>query len=94
MPETRHELAIGESVVIDDYLLTVEDIRGEEVVFRMERIPNGQATSDASLASETAWEPEAGLAAGDALAGERLGEVRPDKTDLSTGRSAARFRPR
>lgn len=94
MPETRHELAVGESVVIDDYLLTVEDIRGEEVLFRMERISTGPSAGDGSLGAETVWEPDAASNSGDGLVGDGLMEVQPNEIESSPGRSAARSRPR
>ena len=56
MPETRHELAVGESVIIDDYLLTVEDIRGGEVLFRIEHVPGLQSPVDAQMPAGGAGE--------------------------------------
>jgi len=94
MPETRHELAVGESVVIDDYLLTVEDIRGEEVLFRIEQIPARQLPGDGGLSSETAWEPETDITANEALAGDGMLDVHHDETDASPVRSLPRSRPR
>lgn len=94
MPEMRHELAVGESIVIDDYLLTVEDIRGEEVLFRIEQIPAGQSPSDGRLSSGAAWEPETDLTADNPLAGGDLLDVHHDETDPATRRSSPRSRPR
>jgi len=45
MPETRHELSVGESLIIDDCLVTVTEIVGDKVLFRIERIP-GHHESD------------------------------------------------
>ena len=90
MPETRHELAVGESVIIDDYLLTVEDIRGEDVLFRIERIPGLHSSSDAQLPEAAGWRSETGAIPGETIAGDTAEE--PEESPV-TGVSR-RSRPR
>jgi hypothetical protein len=36
MRETRFELSVGDSVRLDDQILTVIDINGEEITFRVD----------------------------------------------------------
>lgn len=94
MPEMRHELAVGESIVIDDYLLTVEDIRGEDVVFRIEPIPAGSFPGDNTLSGDGGWTPEASVSPADTLSGECFAEVNFDETNPRPGKSSPRARPR
>ena len=94
MPEMRHELAIGESIVIDDYLLTVEDIRGAEVVFRIEPIPAGSFPGDDPLSADGGWTPEASVIPADTFSVECPPEVNLDETNPRPGKSSPRARPR
>jgi hypothetical protein len=94
MPETRHELAVGESVVIDDYLLTVEDIRGEEVLFRIERLPAPQFPGDGALPADDGWAADASRIPTEALPADSLVETQLDETDPPPGRGSPRSRPR
>jgi len=94
MPEMRHELAVGESVVIDDYLLTVEDIRGEDVLFRIERIPALSLPAEGGLPTEACWAPDARMSPADLLTGEGLADFNPDEVGHALEQSSPRSRPR
>jgi hypothetical protein len=94
MPETRHELAIGESIVIDDYLLTVEDIRGEDVVFRIEPLPAGHFPQQETLTADAEWRLDAGLNPTDGFSGETLVEVPLEETEPNVRGTSLRSRPR
>ncbi|HEY3967941.1 MAG TPA: hypothetical protein VGM05_25485 [Planctomycetaceae bacterium] len=43
MDESRVELSVGESMRIDDQLLTVIDIQGDEITFRIDPIADCDA---------------------------------------------------
>jgi len=45
MRESRFELSVGESVRIDNQILTVIDITGDEITFRMD-VFDGSETAD------------------------------------------------
>lgn len=47
MRQSDVELAIGDSVRVDDHILTVVDIQGEEITFRLDQADD----TDASLSA-------------------------------------------
>lgn len=52
MRETQFELSVGDSLQVDDQILTVIDITGEEITFRIDR-SDAFESENASCAGET-----------------------------------------
>jgi hypothetical protein len=46
MRESGVELAVGDSVQLDNHLLTVMDINGDEITFRLDRAGDGDPGLD------------------------------------------------
>lgn len=45
MSESRFELSVGDSVRVDDQILTVLDINGDEITFRVDLADEHEASS-------------------------------------------------
>ena len=54
MEEHEIELAVGETVVVGDRMYTVLDVEGDEVTFRVERIPVDEVDAESSYLAERA----------------------------------------
>jgi hypothetical protein len=57
MRETCVELSVGDSVHFDDQVLTVMDIHGDEVTFRVDRCDDHNSTPQTPFGEEFATRP-------------------------------------
>jgi len=93
MPETRHELSVGESLIIDDCVVTVTEIRGDEVLFQIERIPGLQSLRPES-ADHGIWNPAVEPMNSLAADPDLVDPVPEDSRNGAIRESQRRFRPR
>lgn len=57
MEESRIELSVGESIRLDDQILTVIDIQGDEITFRVDMASDGDADDSYGDAAVTQRPP-------------------------------------